>query len=238
MRLPLWFAPNPAVRIRKRSTFSRRSVGRFDRTLHRLFIGNLQDSRFVFDAVDEQDPVEMVDLMLEDARPPAAGLEAYWTVVEPHPLDRHHFGARHLAGPTRDAQAAFITENSAARLDNLGVDQRNRELWAALVVEVLRYMHPDQSTQYPDLRRRQPDARRGQHRLVHIFGQAAQAVVHISDAQRLLPQPRVTFEQNFEKRHESSELHSVSYDGINQFRRVSASAGRRLNCRPRKSGGG
>src|SRR5687768_4393453 len=118
MRLPPSFAPNPAVRIRERSTFSRRSVGRFDRTLHRLFIRNLHDSRFIFDAVDEQDPVEMVDLMLKDARPPAAGLDAYWTVVESHPLDRHHFGARHLTGPTGDAQAAFVTENSTVCLND------------------------------------------------------------------------------------------------------------------------
>src|SRR5215204_2298668 len=171
----------------------------------------------------------MVDLMLEDARAPAAGFDANRTVVESHPLDRHHFGARHLASPTGDAQAAFVTENSTVRLDDLGVDQRNRELRAAFVVEVLRYVDPDQSAQYSDLRRRQPHARGGQHRLIHILGEAAQAVVHISYPQRLLPQPRVTFEQYFEKRHELSELHSVSYDGRHHSGKVSASTGRRLN---------
>src|SRR5688500_10513514 len=104
MRLPPSSVPNPAARTRKRSTFRGRSVGRFDRSLHRLFVGNLDDGRFIFDAVDEQDAVEMVNLVLEDARPPAAGLDAYRPIVESHPLDRHHFGARHLAGPTRDAQ--------------------------------------------------------------------------------------------------------------------------------------
>src|SRR5215204_7211618 len=148
----------------------------------------------------------MVDLMLEDARAPAAGFDANRTVVESHPLDRHHFGARHLASPTGDAQAAFVTENSTVRLDDLGVDQRNRELRAAFVVEVLRYVDPDQAAQYPNLRCRQPHARGGQHRLIHILGEAAQAVVHISDPQRLLPESRVTFEQYFEKRHELTEL--------------------------------
>src|SRR5215213_2724314 len=123
----------------------------------------------------------MVDLMLEDARAPAAGLHAYRTVVESHPLDRYHFGAWHLAGPTGDAQAAFVTEISTVRLDDLGVDQRNREPRAAFVVEVLRYVDPDQSAQYSDLWCRQPHSRRVQHRLVYIFCKAAQVVVHISD---------------------------------------------------------
>src|SRR5688500_14389792 len=143
MRLPPWSAPSRAARTRKRSTSRRRSVGRFDRTLDRLIVGNLHDSRFVFDAVDEQDSVEMVDLMLKNARPPAAGLDAYRSVIESHPLDRHHFGARHLTGPTGNAQASLVTEDAPVRPDDLRVDQRNRELRTAFVVEVLRYVDPD-----------------------------------------------------------------------------------------------
>src|SRR5215216_6020787 len=125
MRLPPWCGLNPAARIRKKSTFRRRSVGRFDRTLHRLFVRDLHNGRFIFDAVDEQNSVEMVDLVLEDTRAPAASLDAHRPVVESDPLDCHGFGAWHLASPPGDAQAPLVTEDPTARLDDLRVDQRN-----------------------------------------------------------------------------------------------------------------
>src|SRR5215216_3144435 len=118
MRLPPSSAPSHAARTRTRSTSRRRSVGRFDRTLHRLLVRNLHDGRCIFDAVDEQDPVEMVDLVLEDARAPATGLDAYRPIVESDPLDRHRLGARHLASPTGDAQATLVTEDATIRLDD------------------------------------------------------------------------------------------------------------------------
>src|SRR5215213_9106166 len=107
----------------------------------------------------------MVDLVLEDARAPAASLDPHRPVVESDPLHRQRFGTRHLAGPPGNAQAALIAEDPTARLDDLGVDQRDGELRTAFFVKVLRHVDPDQSTQYPDLWRRKPHSRRSQHRL-------------------------------------------------------------------------
>src|SRR4051794_21388776 len=115
----------------------------------------------------------MVDLVLEDTCPPAASLDAHRPVVESNPLDRDRFGAGYLPGPPGNAQAPLITEDPTARLDDLGVDQRNGELRTAFVVEVLRHMDPDQPAQDSDLWRRQPHSWRGQHRLVHILGETA-----------------------------------------------------------------
>src|SRR5918993_583496 len=167
MRLPPWFAPSRVARTRKRFTCRRCSVGRFDRSFYCLLLRNLHDGRFIFDAVDEQNPVEMVDLMLEDACAPAAGLDADRPVVEACPLDRHYFGARHFTGPTGDAQASLVTEDPTVCPDDLRVDQGNRELRTAFVVEVFLYVDPDQSAQYADLWRRQAHSGRGQHCLVH-----------------------------------------------------------------------
>src|SRR5215207_7694997 len=107
MRLPPWSAPSRVARTRKRFTSRRCSIGRFDRSFYCLLLRNLHDRRFVFDAVDEQNPVEMVDLVLQDSRAPAAGFDPYRPVVEACPLDRHYVGARHLTGPTGDAQASL-----------------------------------------------------------------------------------------------------------------------------------
>src|SRR3954462_7100858 len=82
-----------------------------------------EDLRRRLDAVEEQDPVEVVDFVEEAAGLEAVGLHAPRAAVAIAALDDDVGRAAHVAGEVGDREAALAADRGAARLDDHRIDE-------------------------------------------------------------------------------------------------------------------
>src|SRR5690606_6193886 len=149
------------------------------------------------DTVGEEDAVQMIDLVLEDDGEIALGLDPHRLVVHVDRLDRHAPGTLDIAGPARNAEAALRPDLRPARLDDLRVEELQGRLLRA-VLFIFRHVDGDEPNALANLRRREANARRLEHRLEHVIGELADAVVRLADLHGLLPQYRIRIFHNIQ----------------------------------------
>src|SRR5262245_5704114 len=85
------------------------------------------------DAVDEEDAVEVVDLVLEAHRLEPLGLDLERVAVEIGRAQAHALGALDVGLEVRNREAAFVPADLALGLDDLGVHEDARVLLGALL---------------------------------------------------------------------------------------------------------
>src|SRR5579885_3294261 len=131
-------------------------------------------------AVGEQDTVEVVDLVLEDAGQPILGVDGAAFAGQVEPLHAYANGALDVAVQRRQAEAALLAQGGLGRLSRQhGIEQ---DVLALLVAD------DDQTLGDPDLGRRQAHAGRLIHRLKHIRGQLADGAVDAPNRSRFAPE--------------------------------------------------
>ena len=143
--------------------------------------------------VDEQHPVEMVDLMLQADRQQPVDLAVLDLAVGVPPARAHPIGAQHLGILLGDRQAALLVGHQGfALLEDLRIDEHPRvpDRLALLILFLLEVDH-EQADRYPDLHRGQPDAGRVVHRLEHVGDEGLELGIEILDRSRGLAQDRI-----------------------------------------------
>ena len=104
--------------------------------------------------------------------------------VDVEELHRHHGGAVHVLGLAGDGQAALGVGRLALQRDDLRVDHRQR-----LGLGLARAgVQDDDALEDAHLRRGEPHAVGGVHRLEHVLDQGADGVVHLRHGPGLLLQ--------------------------------------------------
>jgi hypothetical protein len=122
MLVVLWAAGDGRGRLAILAVF--RFFEPLDLALFDLFVGADLADVGGGDVVGEEDAVEVIDLVLEDAREPAFGLDADLFAMRVARFDGDGRGAGHVvADDTGDAEAAFGPQDGVvAALDDFGVD--------------------------------------------------------------------------------------------------------------------
>ena len=152
-------------------------------------------------AVDEEDAVEMVNLVLRGAGEEAGGFEVEFVPGEVARVDGDFRGAANLGADFRDAEAAFGAGLFPfgfcdGRIDeNQGHRQGRRDgprLFAG------GHINDGEQNRFADLLRGQADAVGGVHGLHHIRGELAVVGRDVIDALALLAQDRVTILDDFQ----------------------------------------
>src|SRR3990172_1881885 len=174
--------------------------------LHGFLILHLTHLR---SAIDEQHPVKVVDLVLEDARQPARGFHAQRLavqVVTPEGDRPKAFNLTEIAG---DGEATFIGADSLRRMaDDFGVGHDEQLRWYrggfGVVVEVSVF-DEDQPVAVAELGRGQPDTGRGSHRLQHVVGESLDLAVE--DLDLASPGPQYGIGQS----HDLTDTHDLAY---------------------------
>jgi hypothetical protein len=147
------------------------------------------------EVVDEEDAVQVVDLVQEDAREEALDLAEVVLAVDVLEADA---GAQRSVERVEEAgerQAALVALlDLLGRLLDDGVDDRT-----VLVLD--RDLPDEQALQDPDLVGGEPRPRGLAERVEHVAGEPTQTVVEVGDRPRLLPQDGVTEDPDVERRH-------------------------------------
>src|SRR4030065_1036981 len=173
-----------------------------------------------FRPVHKQDAVQMVDLMLEDARQPAFGFDSHRMPMTVQSFYRHYFQALHLPLDARDGKAALGTEHcNVGGTRNLGVYQDikfGRSLFIFLITE----FNDDQPGRFTHLRGSQSHAGSLAHGLNHIVHQGLEVGTEIAHFTSLMPQDDLRKGDNF----------SNSHGGY--FTRIWSTLGRFFSSRP------
>ena len=131
----------------------------------------LRDDEIALDAaqtIDEQRAVEMIHLVLKRPRQQAGAFDLDAARRGDRALDDRARRPHDGGVESRHAQAALFFELHALALDELGIDDDDR----ARRVAAEREIDDEDPQRDADLRRRQPDARRGIHRLDHVVDEA------------------------------------------------------------------
>src|ERR1700722_12374037 len=104
--------------------FSRRLHGPDELRVGALLLLPLRHRRLLLEdaeIVDEQLPMQMVDLVQEAAGEQVGGLDRKWLTLAIERPDDNPFGTVDVAEDFGDRQAAFFATRGAVALDNLGV---------------------------------------------------------------------------------------------------------------------
>src|SRR5919109_3533074 len=152
-------------------------------------------------AVCEQDPVEVIDLVLDGAREQSIAFDPDRLALAVEAAGDHAHGALDLAHIARHRETALHADLLPLPLDHLGVDQH---------VQVLVRLEDDHPQPDSNLGRRQSHARRGDHGLDHVVDQLADAVIDAADPLRLLAKDRRFLGQDREYGHANSYIGSTS----------------------------
>src|SRR5216683_1781505 len=156
----------------------------------------------VGEAIDEEDPVEMIELMLEGARGERARLDAHLLAPAVATFHDHRLVARHLADPSWVAQAAFVSDLHAVVLDDLRIHER-----PDLVVVALDNAN---AQRHSNLRRCQAGSRRREHRLHQVVDQTLDGRVDARHLLRLLAKHGLIKVQDRSDRHEPDSTQRAS----------------------------
>src|SRR5216683_1247086 len=156
----------------------------------------------VGEAIDEEDPVEMIELMLEGARGERARLDAHLLAPAVATFHDHRLVARHLADPSWVAQAAFVSDLHAVVLDDFRIHER-----PDLVVVALDNAN---AQRHSNLRRCQAGAGRREHRLHQVVDQTLDGRVDARHLLRLLAKHGLIKVQDRSDRHEPDSTQRAS----------------------------
>ena len=117
--------------------------------------------------VNEEDAVQVVNLVLQDARRQALAPDPHGLAERVHRLDHDLGGPLHVPLQAGDAQAALHPDLRPLALQNLGVDQG---------VKAVAGIEDDDALQNAELRRGQADPIGGAHDDLHLLGQFGHVV--------------------------------------------------------------
>src|ERR1051326_7282150 len=144
---------------------------------------NLADDQFALDAakaIDENDAVEVVHLVLKRARQEVRSLDRLLDAVAIEALDHDALRPHHGGVEARRAQTAFFLELGPVAFDEGGIHHFD-QLPGRLPDGEIDDEHAQGDA---DLRCRQPYARRGVHRFDHVVDEPPQRLVEAGDVRR------------------------------------------------------
>jgi hypothetical protein len=155
-----------------------------------LFDAVARDGR---EEVDEEHALQVVHLVLDDARLHARGLEVEGLAVLVHRLDGDGLAALDVGEDAGQGETSFLVQDRAAAARDDGVDQR---AGAARAV-----VHDQEAIGNAHLRRGQPDASLVVHGLDHVADHPAKLRRDVTHVRGLAPEHRVAVEPDFEQCH-------------------------------------
>src|SRR5882724_651704 len=118
--------------------------------------------------VDVERPVQVIDLVLQDARVPAGRADRDGLAAVIERLDGHGARARHERLEPLDAEAALVVlDDLVAQREARRRDDVEGDGFALLRLALADVLDDGELQGHADLRRRQPHARRVAHRLAH-----------------------------------------------------------------------
>lgn len=138
----------------------------------------------VVEVLQQQDPVEVVELVLDDPGKELVGFELDVVAVEVQSGDADLLRAHDVPVQTWDRQAAFGELPFARRFGDHRVDQHLSPVAFAEVVDEEALLHTN-------LRRGQTHARSVVHGVEHVVGQFDQAAVDVGDLRCALSEHRI-----------------------------------------------
>lgn len=160
--------------------------GRGSATAHEevAYLGPGGGAAFLVETFDEQDPVQVVEFVLEEATGELGGLEGDLVTVEVTTDHVDMVGPGDLPAQTGHRQAGLLVDPFTLGFDDLGIDDR---LTAPAVVEI-----PDEDLFLDaDLGCREAEARGGVHRVEHGLGQGRDPPVDVVDRGGGLSEDRI-----------------------------------------------
>ena len=126
--------------------------------------------------------VEVIHLVLKRAGEQALALPLILGAGAIQALDDDARGTHDGGVELRDAQAAFVFELHAVAFDERRIDHDHQAVRLAADREI----DDEDAQRHADLRRRQPDARRGVHRFDHVVDQSIDVGRQLANRLRLL----------------------------------------------------
>src|SRR5262249_34250074 len=140
-------------------------------------------------AIDEEDAVEVVDLVLYDTRQQTLGLALVPVALEVGEAEPDGARTLDVLGDLGDTEAAFLVRNAipGEPVDG-GVDQHQTRADVPPRLVVGDLGQDDQAFGNADLRRGQADPRLAVHRLEHVLDEGTQRVQGFGDRLRLVAQ--------------------------------------------------
>jgi hypothetical protein len=150
--------------------------------------------------VQQQDVLEVVDLVLDDAREKIGARLRAPCAGRVGELDVDLLRAFDLDEDPGEREATFLAEDAAALLLDHGIDE---DLVVRAVVARIEDEQPDAPA---DLRRRESDPARRVHQLQHLLHLRSNRVVDGRHGDRLLQQERVRVGDDVHRRSASAPL--------------------------------
>lgn len=146
-------------------------------------------------AINKENPVEMIDLVLQTSRQESVGLHGKRRAVPVERGDGDGIVALDGIAIIRNAQAALLGSGFTAALGNRGIDQF--EPFGTIIGDINNHY----ALQNSDLRRRQADAGGDDHRLVHIVEQCVQLHIECFLLGAEFFEPRIGIGNDLEHSH-------------------------------------
>src|SRR5262245_27345209 len=138
--------------------------------------------------VREQHAVEVVHLVLDDAREPVLGLQRLLLAIEILVGDRHRDPALDLGADAGKGQATLLFEGASLLARDLRVAEHTL---LRTIGAIARGVQDQQLLLDADLRSREPDPTLVVHRLEHLAGELAQLGVELRDGLAASAQDRI-----------------------------------------------
>lgn len=136
------------------------------------------------ETIDEQHTIQMVELVLVEARQQFVGLDADLVAIEVQATEVHHLGSHDVPGEAGHRQAPFFEDPLPFCFLDDRIHDGVRTGFVAQVVDKNALLHTD-------LCRSQSEAGRGVHGVDHLIGKAHQSGVDVVDLPSTLAQHRV-----------------------------------------------
>src|SRR5690606_30431539 len=172
-----------------------------DETLLALLFELLTDASAleVGEIVDEELAVQMIDFVLNTDSKQPVGIELNRLAFAIERTDANPLGAPDLVVYPRHRQAPLLHLLDAFSREDFRIDQHER------LIARLADIDDDNALVHVDLRRRQPNTRRGVHGLEHVVDQLLQARIDLLDGLGLDAKPWVWVFENRESCHGAIE---------------------------------
>src|SRR6266852_5739259 len=145
------------------------------------------------EVVDEEHAIQVIHLVLDDAREETLGLEVYGLAVLVRGLDGDPLAALDVPEDAGQRETSLLVDHGSASTGDDGIDEGAR---AALAV-----VHDEQTIGDAHLRRGQPDADLVVHRLDHVADQPAELGRDLAHVRGFAPQRAVAVEPDVEQCH-------------------------------------